>query len=345
MNDKVSNKELRAFDKTMENAKHLLIITHTNPDPDAIASALALKQIVEMRFGTKTSIGYSGNIARAENRSMVRELKIQMKQLSKIAWSKYDRIALVDTQPGAGNNVLPEDVQCDLAFDHHPPRRKKKTGFFCVRPELGALATLLIEWLDHLEFEIPTNLATALAYAISSESQNLNREVHQRDIDAYLRVYSKANLKKLAQIIMPQLPRQYYISVAKTLRNAVTYKNLLCAHLGEIDTAEIVAEMADFLVRHERISWSFCTGRFKGQLILSLRSRNSNAEAGNLVKKLVGNAKTVGGHGMSAGGFVEITRMKNDDIELLENRLRKEFAVLLNHIDPEWKRLLSEQLS
>jgi nanoRNase/pAp phosphatase (c-di-AMP/oligoRNAs hydrolase) len=344
MKNAFPEKDISAFDNVFSGAEHLLIIVHTNPDPDAIASALALKHIVVKRFGIDASIGYSGNIARAENRAMVRELKIQMKQLSKIAWSKYDRVALVDTQPGSGNNVLPKDIRCNLVFDHHPPRRKPHSDLSYVYPELGVLATLLIEWLEFLEIEIPTDLATALVYAISSESQNLNREVHERDIDAYLYVYTRSNLKKLAQIMVPQLPRPYYVSVAKTLRSAVTYRNLICAHLGEISAAEIVAEMADFLVRHERISWSFCTGRFKQQLILSLRSRNSKAEAGTLVKKLVGNSKTVGGHGMSAGGFIDIGEMKNDDIELLENRLRKDFAALLNCDDPEWKGLLGDQL-
>ena len=340
MQNRTIQKDLSEFEKILDGASHLLIIVHTNPDPDAIASALALKHIVDKQYGIETSIGYSGTVARAENRAMVRELKVQMKQLSKINWSKYDRIALVDTQPGAGNNALPENIHCNIVLDHHPPRTGGKADLTIIQPELGVLATMLVEWLDYLNIEIQTNLATALVYAISSESQNLNREVQPRDIEAYLQVYNNANLKKLAQIMVPQLPRQYYISVDKTLRNAVTYRNLICAHLGEISGAEIVSEMADFLVRHERISWSFCTGRFKDRLILSIRSRNSKADAGKLVTKLVKDRKTVGGHGMSAGGFVAIGEMKNDDIELLENRLRKEFAALLNCDDPEWKNLL-----
>ncbi len=343
MKTEIPAKALRSFDKALKDAKHLLIIVHTNPDPDAIASALALQQIVEKRTGIKTSIGYSGTIARAENRAMVRELKVQMKQLSKITWSRYDRIALVDTQPQAGNNALPDDVRCNLVFDHHPPRRKAGADFVCIDPEVGVLATMLIEWLTALDIEISTNLATALVYAISSESQSLNREVHERDIDAYLHVYTKSNLKKLGQIMVPQLPRQYYVNVAKTLQNALAYRNLICAHIREVAAAEIVSEMADFLVRHERISWSFCTGRFNERLILSLRSRNSDAKAGTLVRKLVNNPKTVGGHGMSAGGFVDISGMTSDDIEVLENRLRKEFAALLSYENPEWKALLNSQ--
>jgi nanoRNase/pAp phosphatase (c-di-AMP/oligoRNAs hydrolase) len=272
---------------------------------------------------------------------MIKELNIQMKQISKINWTKYDRIALVDTQPGSGNNVLPKNIKCHLVFDHHPPRKKLKAELSFIQPELGVLSTLLIEFLNAMDIEIPSDLATALVYAINSESQNLNREVHKRDMDAYLYVYIRSNLKKLGKIMRPQLPRQYFLSVANTLKKAETYRNLVTAHLGEVNSAEIVSEMADFLVRHERISWSFCSGRLKDRLIISLRSRNPKAEAGKLVQKLVDNTKTVGGHGLSAGGFIEIGGMNKNDIEIIENMLSKKFAGLQNYNNPEWKPLLN----
>jgi len=342
MNKELFPKQLKKMDQIMDGASHLLIVLHTNPDPDAIASASALKYLIGKRYNLETSIAFSGNIGRAENQAMVKELKIYLKQIAKINWKKYDRIALVDTQPGSGNNILPDKLKCHLVFDHHPGQKNKKNkaDLTLIDPDLGVLATMLIEWLKFLEIEIPPDLATALVYAINSESQHLNREVNQRDIDAYLHVYVRSNLRKLAHIMMPPLPRQYFISVARTLQEAETYRNLIQAHLGEIDSADIVPEMADFLVRHTRISWSLCTGRIKNRLIISLRSRNSKAEAGELVRKLVKNSKTVGGHGMFAGGFVDITGMKQNDIEILENQLSKEFAKFLNYDNPEWKTLL-----
>ncbi|MEJ2544129.1 MAG: hypothetical protein P8Y99_08675, partial [Calditrichaceae bacterium] len=216
---------------------------------------------------------------------------------------------MVDTQPGSGNNVLPSNVECHLLLDHHPPLKKNLADLSFINNNLGVLATMLIEWMREMDIEIQSDLATALVYAISSESQNLKREVNKRDIEAYLYVYLRCNLKKLAQIMTPPLPRQYYLSVAQALQKAKTYRNLLCAHLGDVSSAEIVSEMADFFVRHERISWTLCTGRFKDRLIISVRTRNEKAKAGKLVQQLVENRNTVGGHGMFAGGFVDISNM------------------------------------
>jgi nanoRNase/pAp phosphatase (c-di-AMP/oligoRNAs hydrolase) len=336
-----SKKDLKRLDRMFKRSQHLLIVVHTNPDPDAIASASALKYLVEKRYSLETSIAYSGNIGRAENRAMIKELNIQMKQIAKINWVKYDRIALVDTQPGSGNNALPDDVKCHLVLDHHPARKMRKTEMSFIQPELGVLSSMLIEWLRVLEIEISSDLATALVYAINSESQNLNREVNKRDMDAYLHVYVRSNLKKLGRIMTPRLPRQYFISVAKTLQKAVTYKNLVTAHLGDVKSVEIVSEMADFLVRQERISWSLCTGRIKNRLIISLRSTNSKAEAGLFVQKLVKNSKNVGGHGMSAGGFIDINGLTQNDLEILENKMSKAFAELHNSTNPEWKSLIN----
>jgi nanoRNase/pAp phosphatase (c-di-AMP/oligoRNAs hydrolase) len=333
--------ELSRLGEIVAGRRHILIIVHTNPDPDAMASAAALKFLVEQQYGVQASIAYSGNIARAENKAMIKELGIYMKQINRITWHKYDGIALVDTQPGTGNNALPDDMKCHIVIDHHPLQHEtKKADLSIVKPYLGVVATILIEWFREINMEIPADFATALAYAINSESQNLNRETNARDIQAYLYVYVMSNMRKLARIMVPQLPRNYFIMVAKTLNKAVTYRNLICVHLNEVPTAEIVSEMADFMVRHERISWSLCTGKYKDQLIISLRSRNSGAQAGKVAKELVSNPKTVGGHGMIAGGYINIGDKKNKEIRALENRLSDDFADHFGYHNAVWKPLI-----
>lgn len=340
MKNPAAKKNINKTAKLFEDAKHVLIVVHTNPDPDAMASAFALQYIVEKKYSVKASIGYSGTVGRAENQAMIKELGIYMKQISKINWDKYDRIAMVDTQPASGNNVLPDDVDCHLVLDHHPVRGKAKAELSFIDRQLGVLATMLIDWIKALELEIPPDLATALVYAINSETQYLKREVTKRDVDAYLYVYVRANLRKLSRIIFPALPKRYFSSVSKALQKAKSYRNLVIVHLGSTTSAEIVPEMADLLVRHERISWALGTGRFKGRLIISLRSRNTKARAGKLVRNLVKNSKTVGGHDTYAGGFVDISGMKENDIHILESTMSKNFAELHNYSNPTWKSIL-----
>src|SRR5512146_1938718 len=53
-----------------------LILTHDNPDPDSIASAVALAYILEHMAGIQAVVAYGGIVGRAENRAMIRVLKL-----------------------------------------------------------------------------------------------------------------------------------------------------------------------------------------------------------------------------------------------------------------------------
>jgi nanoRNase/pAp phosphatase (c-di-AMP/oligoRNAs hydrolase) len=330
-------KELKQLEKTVSGKKNLLIVVHNNPDPDAIMSGEALRYLVSSLYGIDASIAYGGHIGRAENQALVRKLGIKLKQFNRIRLDTYDLVACVDTQPDAGNNLLSAGSRCDIVIDHHPPLSETKAPFVVLKPDLGGTATILVEWLNAAGLPIPVDLATGLAYAISSETQNMGREATASDIEAYLFVYGKANLGKLSQIMLPKLSKEHFVHLDRALRHAKVYRNLVCSHLHDVATPEVVAEMADFLVRRERISWSFCTGRYKGELILSLRTTNPGAHAGWMIRKMVGNDYMAGGHGMIAGGSVPLEGAADD---ALEKRFAGEFARMLGFKKPDWKDLL-----
>lgn len=319
----------------------LLIVLHDNPDPDALASGFGLKYLIEKRYAVQTSIAYGGMISRAENLAMVKSLKIPLKNINRIKYSAYDCVALLDTQPGAGNNSLPSDKGCDLLIDHHPIRRGEKARFSLIEPHVGSTATMIIELLVAGKLDIPTDLATALAYAIRSETQDLGREANERDVRAYFTVYTKASMKKLSQIINPKLSHSYFVLLSQTLKQTRIFRHLICAHIGKVPSPEIVAEMADLLLRHKRISWSFCTGRFKKDLILSMRTTNVRSDAGRLIKKLVPDEKNAGGHGTFAGGIIRLGTVARKDFETAEDQLSQKFAKLMGYEKVEWKKLIA----
>jgi nanoRNase/pAp phosphatase (c-di-AMP/oligoRNAs hydrolase) len=331
------------LEKLLEGKTHLLIIVHNTPDPDAVASAAALSFAVEKKTGVQTSIAYGGSIGRAENREMIRRLCIKMKQIGKISLAKYDSLAVVDTQPGAGNAQLPPGLPVQIVIDHHPRREDLSAAYYRIEPDIGATSTLLVELLKECGIEPPADLATALAFGITTETQSLARETTGRDIDAYMYVYQKSNIRKLAQIITPKLSHSYFEVLSKTLIRARTYRNLICAHIGEIPNPESVSEMANFLIRHERIGWCLCTGHLKNRLVLSIRTSRSNAGANRLVKALVPRHDTVGGHDMTAGGYIPLAGGNNQEVMELEIRLLRDFASLLGYENVNWKPLMEKR--
>ena len=342
MNSEKNYKRLLLLDKLFKNQKKLLIVLHNYPDPDAIASAYALSYIARYQYTVKSSIAHSGYVGRAENRAMINELKIKLKNINRVRINSYDCFALIDTQPGAGNNSIPSKIICDLVIDHHPRRKNIKCKNILIDPEVGASATVLVELLKDTNLSIPANLATALTYAIRSETQDLGRGTTERDINAYFYVYPKSNISKMAKIMHPKLPRSYFKVLVNTIRCTLRFRHLICSHLDKVESPEIVAEMADLLLRHKHISWSLCTGIFNEELFLSMRSSNPKAKAGILIQRLIKNRYNAGGHGMFAGGKITIKGLDKNEILELEKKLSENFAKLLGYRNVKWNPIIEE---
>jgi nanoRNase/pAp phosphatase (c-di-AMP/oligoRNAs hydrolase) len=333
--------KLMELDHVLQKCKNLLILMHDYPDPDALASALVLSDLVRKRYSLRTRIAYGGLITRAENRTMVQQLQIKLAHVSKIRWNRYRCVAMVDTQPAFGNHSLPENLRPTIVIDHHPSREPLPASFVDIRTEYGARATVLLEYLEAAELETAVDVATAVAYAIRSETQELGRDASTADIDAYLSVYPKANKRKLAKIYNPKLPKTYFTLLHTALQKAQLFRHLAHVHLGDVESPEFVPQIADMLLRHERMGWSVATGRFEKQLFVSMRCSHTKAHAGNMLKKIIGNMGFAGGHTMVAGGRVPFNGHKDEDWKELEDGIIARFLRKLGYKkDIEWKPLL-----
>src|SRR5262245_48414503 len=81
-----------------EGAERTLILMQDDPDPDAIASALALKTLLG-RSRVSAPICTFGSITRPENVAMCKILDIEVQEISAHALDQFDRVAMVDVQP------------------------------------------------------------------------------------------------------------------------------------------------------------------------------------------------------------------------------------------------------
>lgn len=290
----------------------LLVMTHDNPDPDALASAAAMKLLLEAKRGIRATVGYSGIIGRAENRAMVRILGLPIHHLSRLNLDEYRYIALMDAQPHTGNTILPETRHVNIVIDHHPLREETtKVDFHQVSEDLGASATLLTHYLLIAGVTIPPDLATALLYGIRSETQDLGREVHPLDLEAYHKLVPLSDPAKLASIAKPSLPRSYYIQMGGALDSILAGPTVAICPLGNVLDPDFVPEMADFAVRMEGVRWSFAFGYFDLKMYLSMRSNNPDASAGELMQSVLDGFGKGGGHGMRAGGNVDLSASRS----------------------------------
>jgi nanoRNase/pAp phosphatase (c-di-AMP/oligoRNAs hydrolase) len=317
----VSQAKLEALLKVLSGSRSVLILTHDNPDPDGLSSAACLRYIISKRLGSKCRIGYGGIVGRAENRSMLRLLNIHTTKLTESSIKRYKSVILIDTQPMTGNNSMPSRVKPVAVIDHHPQRKSTRAPFIDIRPDYGASATILNEYLFASGLDIPTNLATALFYGIASETQDLGREAVEADRLAYQALFPKTNWKILARIRRPPLEKMHFAYLAKAFKNAVTYKNAVASTLGRVEYPDIIPQVAEMLLNLKRISWCLCAGRYKDQILISVRTSRVKGKAGKIARQVVGSSGTAGGHDMIAGGQVDCTGKTEAERDLIEKKI------------------------
>lgn len=318
------------LDWTLGRGKALIVI-HDHPDPDCLASALALRHLLTMKLNRESVIAFSGMIGRGENISMARELEIVLTPLETVDFNDYSMVCMLDTQPGTGNNSLPPGIRVDLVVDHHPMRpASRECRWVDIRDDYGATATILYEYLKAQDVSMGTKLATALFYAIKSETQDLGREAGKADRNAYLSLFPLTNKKLLYEITHPRLNPAHFQAMYSALENSVIYENVLVITMGEAVYPEVVAEMADYLVRLQGIEFALGMGRYHGSMILSLRTTRHDLNAGELMKRLVAGQGTAGGHGMTAGGRIDPASASPADFRRLEESLTQRLLGELN---------------
>jgi nanoRNase/pAp phosphatase (c-di-AMP/oligoRNAs hydrolase) len=316
----------------------LLILTHDNPDPDSLASAAGIKYLLEHVRGMKPSAAYGGIIGRAENRAMFEMLHLPIAQLGEVRMEDYRYLALIDAQPFTGNSSIPEERDVDIVIDHHPLREAtKRSRFFDVRPGLGASATIVTQYLRDAGLGIPSDLATALLYGIRSETQDLGREVSDADLEAYHYLFSIADPVTLAAIARPSLPRRYYSQLSAALDVMSAGGRVAFCRQGEVLDPDFVPEMADLALRMEGMLWSLATGTFEGRLYVSIRTNDEDANAGAVMQAILRGFGRGGGHGMRAGGNIELVdaATAQPDLEMeLERRFLREIGMEDEALEP-----------
>ncbi|MFH1143877.1 MAG: DHH family phosphoesterase [Candidatus Eisenbacteria bacterium] len=301
-----AERSLQRLAETLAGARRVLILLHNHPDPDALGGALVLRRILQKRLGLDAQLAYGGLIGRAQNRAMVERLRIPLERAHNIDFDRYEAIVLVDTQPGTGNNALPQGLLPRAVFDHHPLQRMSRdVPFYDIRPHYGAVVTMLAEYLQAAGVDLDRRLATAIFHAIRSETQNLGREATAADARIFTRVFPLVDNRMLAEIEQAPFSRAYLVILDQAFRATRVHGDVAITRLLRMPYPDVPAELADLILRVRGIEHCLVMGVYGGQVYLSLRTSERRVNAGRLLQRIVGNAGRAGGHEMIAGGRVD----------------------------------------
>jgi len=297
---------LRQLQAALRGIDRLAVVTHANPDPDAIASAVALARIAE-RADCVVDVCYHGNITHQENRAFVNLLEFELRNLDgECDLSEYDGFALVDhSRPGV-NDGLPEDLAVDVVIDHHPPRGPVEAGFVDLRSEVGATSSLLVDYLDRLGVPFTEHLATGLLFGIRVDTDEFTRGTAQADFEAAATLIPHANLGTLERVGSPSISPTTFETIAEAITNRRRRGQVVTSCVGCLADRDALAQAADRLLGLEDVTTTVVYGVQDGTIYISARARGTDIDLGETLREAFDQIGSAGGHADMAGAQITL---------------------------------------
>lgn len=302
----VSNSRTQQLWAVLGDISHLAVVTHDNPDPDAIASGLALSHLARAT-GCEATVCYYGEISHQENRAFVNVLDLTLHQLGpEDDLTQFDGFALVDhARPGI-NDGLPPELSVDIIIDHHPPRGPVEARFVDLRSDVGATSTLLVEYFEQLDITLDERVATALLFGIHVDTHSFTRGVDQQDFFAAASLVRVANFELLNKIEAPSVDPGTLNSLADAITNRRVEGEVLFSCVGTLANRDALSQAADRLLRLEGITTTVISGLYEGTVYVSARSRNEAIDIGETLRNAFDHIGSAGGHADMAGAQLNL---------------------------------------
>ena len=311
----ISNTEkLRRFYDQFAHDDHVLIVI--NADPDAIASAMAVKRLLWRKVAGVT-ISNINVIKRPDNIAMIRLLGVNLVPVKDIVKDCFSRFVMVDSQPD--HNELFSRFPMDVIIDHHP-ETVVHARFLDIRSKYGATASIMTEYLRAAKIKPSKKLATGLFYAIKTDTDNFVRQTLIEDVRAFQFLYRHANLNLVSKIERSELRLDFLKYFEIALANRRIRKGRAFSHVGPVVNPDVCVLLADFFMRISSVDWSIVAGLYGNKLVLILRNDGLRKDAGKVAKESFGELGSAGGHKSMARAEIHLEVLK-DEVNYENNKM------------------------
>jgi nanoRNase/pAp phosphatase (c-di-AMP/oligoRNAs hydrolase) len=302
------------------------VLVVINADPDALACAMAVKRLLRYRV-KNVVIAHPNEIRRMNNVTMVQRLKIPLERLGNVKASDFSKIVMVDSQP----NHLPcfEKLKADAVIDHHPIVVEWLFPFVDIRPDYGATASIMVEYLRAADIKMSAGLATALFYAIKVDTSNFEKNSRLADGVAFRYLFDLANRDLVRKFELTDLRRSELRYFAIGLKNLKYSKRRYYSHIGKVSSPDVLVIVADFLNHVGEIDWVFVSGIHNEKLVVIFRCDGYRKNAGKLAIRSFGSLGSAGGHKQAARAEAPLKNLDMGEKEFTSESLRR---LIMRHI-------------
>src|SRR5690349_18656631 len=284
--------KVQQYQRFLSDAERVLILTHNDPDPDALASGLALRNVLRRNKQTAIIAALQG-VTRPENLRMLNLLDIHVEVITPADVASFDRVAMVDVQPHYFGSEID---RVDLVIDHHPEQPGYSAVFKDIREDYGSTSTILTEHLRAVDANISERTATAMLYAIKSDTLFFNRQANRVDIEAFSYLYPLADAALIRKMEGAEITTERLEYVLKAKQHGRMEEQVFCAFLGNTLRDDFIPYVADFYLQLEDVKWTIVAGIVGESLVMSVRNLGYSRNAGEFVRKHFADIGSAGGH-------------------------------------------------
>ena len=288
----------------------LAILMNGSPDPDAVASAMALREILNQTKPLEKCIFVATEpVIRYQNAEFIREMKVDIQMLDKVDLKEFRLIAVVDAQPTFFGDKLGE-IKPQIVIDHHPCNTVWHASLADVRKGYGALCTIMTEYLLAARAKISKRLYTALLYGIKSDTVNFERDVSLEDIGAYYLTFRRANRQLVRRIELNQIPEKFLKYFDYACQHKRRYRDRVIIYLGAVESPDACVQVADFFLRVINIFYVITAGIDKERMVIIFRGDGYRQDCGAIARKAFSQFGSAGGHRSAARVEIPMETLK-----------------------------------
>ena len=262
---------------------------------------------------------------------MMNLLDIHVEVLTPAHMKEFDRIAMVDVQPHYFGEALD---RVDLVIDHHPEQEGYTAVFKDVRPDYGSTCTILTEHLRSVDANISERTATAMLYAIKSDTLFFNRQTNRVDIEAFSYLYPLADPALIRKMEGAEITAERLDYVMKAHASGKLVDQVFCSFLGTVPREDFVPYVADFFLQLEHVKWTVIAGVVNDSLIISVRNLGYTKNAGEFVRRFFADIGNAGGHRAMAKAVIPYRAFTEKfavaDAQMIAARLQEIVAEFLH---------------
>ncbi|MDR3037956.1 MAG: DHH family phosphoesterase [Candidatus Adiutrix sp.] len=300
-----------------------------NADPDAIASAAAVKRIL-WRHVAQVVVAAVNQMKRPDNLRLVESLKLKIEPWSPALPAAFSKLVMVDSQPA--HSPLTAALPFHVVIDHHPPTGlpRPAPAYVDIRPDIGANASLMVGYLKAAKIKPNHRLGTALFYAVKTDTQNFVRQGQALDMRAFRWLHPYIHSDFLSDIERAPIARSSFKHVLAGLKAAVLWRNMAHTFLEKLDHPDTLVIVADFLMKISSVGRAVAAGLWEQKLIVIFRAGGLRQDMGRLAQAAFGEFGSAGGHKNMARAEIPLERLDQklrDHPAALERFILRRLAV------------------